>query len=239
MPEEAERFDVAAVMQRTEANSTAIALLKQSVDDVRSSVSNLTTTVNAYIKSDLERKQPNWAQWGVLASFIVAIVAGIWVVLALKINAEVYPLAQEIAQNKVFVNTLANETSSFRDRVSGDVAVLRDKVALITSQNQASLDDRSQLNKALLEVQRLATANQAAISTEITERSANEREIETQFDADGQLRNLQFVEQQRLNAILWNMNSNHMGAYPTAPFFMPNISSRNHKAGSISGGTGP
>lgn len=50
-------------------------------------------------------------------------------------------------------------------------------------------------------------------------------EVETQFDADSQVRNVQFSNQQRLNAIMWN-HITGLGTYPEGPFFQPNISNR-------------
>ncbi|HSS96991.1 MAG TPA: hypothetical protein VLK33_08175 [Terriglobales bacterium] len=64
------------------------------------------------------------------------------------------------------------------------------------------------------------------VAADNSDRVAKEAEIETQFDADSQLRNIQFSDQQRLNAILWNALGT-MGTYPTAPYFQPNISRRN------------
>ena len=51
------------------------------------------------------------------------------------------------------------------------------------------------------------------------------REIETQFDADSQFRNIQFSDLQRKTNIIWD-HIPALGAYPEAPFFQPNISNR-------------
>lgn len=52
-------------------------------------------------------------------------------------------------------------------------------------------------------------------------------EVETQFNADAQLRNIQFAQQQRKNAELQNALHElgaKMPAYPDGPFYHPNIS---------------
>jgi hypothetical protein len=50
-------------------------------------------------------------------------------------------------------------------------------------------------------------------------------EIETQFRANDQLRNIQFSDQQRLNSMLWNSSTlGEKTKYPEAPFFHPDIS---------------
>ncbi|MDE2102845.1 MAG: hypothetical protein KGL39_36715 [Patescibacteria group bacterium] len=51
-------------------------------------------------------------------------------------------------------------------------------------------------------------------------------EVETQFNADAQLRNVQWSEQQRLNAMLWNASAlGKLTPYPEAsPYYQPNIS---------------
>ena len=50
-------------------------------------------------------------------------------------------------------------------------------------------------------------------------------EVETQFRALDQTRNIQFSDQQRTNALIWN--ATELGKhtpYPSGPFFQPNIS---------------
>lgn len=53
-------------------------------------------------------------------------------------------------------------------------------------------------------------------------------EIETQFDADSQFRNIQFSDQQRTNAVIWE-HIPELGKYPVSPYFQPNISNRKDK----------
>lgn len=49
-------------------------------------------------------------------------------------------------------------------------------------------------------------------------------EVETQFNADAQLRNVQWSEQQRMNALLWNSGPlGKVAQYPSAPFYQPNV----------------
>jgi hypothetical protein len=50
-------------------------------------------------------------------------------------------------------------------------------------------------------------------------------EVETQFDANNQLRNVQFSDQQRINSVMWT-HIPALGSYPSGPFSQPNISNR-------------
>ena len=53
------------------------------------------------------------------------------------------------------------------------------------------------------------------------------QEIETQFDADAQLRNVQFSEQQRMFSILWNSSKlGKLSPFPAGPYYQPNVSNR-------------
>jgi hypothetical protein len=63
----------------------------------------------------------------------------------------------------------------------------------------------------------------ASVAADHSERVAKEGEIETQFNADSQLRNVQFSDQQRIDAVMWN-HINGLGSYPAGPYFQPNIS---------------
>jgi hypothetical protein len=52
-------------------------------------------------------------------------------------------------------------------------------------------------------------------------------EVETQFDADAQLRNAQIAQQERLDAILWNSSAlGKLTQYPGAPYTQPDIAAK-------------
>lgn len=107
------------------------------------------------------------------------------------------------------------------------VAEVGNQLVIVKEQNAASLKDREELNskvsKNSQDISKLDTevaANNARYATKLIE-------IETQFAADAQSRNIQFANQQRLNSNFQNALS-AMGAkippYPFAPFYNPDIS---------------
>lgn len=198
-------------------NSTKIALVQQSLVSLQNEVTNLATTVSQYIQNDQLSKRPNWALWIAFASLVVLMCSGGWMVLTLKINAEIHPMAERMA---------TMETS--QDVLSKEAILARDRLTTILSQNQSSIDDRVNLNKNLDSLKDRIASLAASQAADHAERTTHEIEIETQFDADSQLRNLQFAEQQRVNKTIWEQNK-HLGAYANGPFFFPNISSRDGK----------
>lgn len=88
------------------------------------------------------------------------------------------------------------------------------------------LDDRINSNDrvtAEVEKEHAELANKFAAHE--SESRSKFTEVETQFDADSQVRNVQLSNQQRMNAIMWG-HIPGMGTYPDGPFFQPNISNR-------------
>jgi hypothetical protein len=101
---------------------------------------------------------------------------------------------------------------------------------LVTQQNTISIQQRADAAEAI----KMLTASLAELSTKtnswISESKQKSAEIETQFYLDGQARNLQVSDQQRLNSLIWNTLKDIPGAklsaYPAAPYFQPNVSRR-------------
>lgn len=88
------------------------------------------------------------------------------------------------------------------------------------------LDDRITANdNQTAEVQRQAFDIANKFAAHVSESTSSFKEIETQFDADNQLRNVQFSDLQRTVSVMWN-HIDGLGSYPTGPFFQPNISNR-------------
>lgn len=98
---------------------------------------------------------------------------------------------------------------------------------LVTSQNATSIVDRNDQRRDIQMNQSTANMNASAVATLTAKVEQKLAEIETQFNADGQLRNVQFSEQQRWNATAQN-SLHELGGkipeYPTGPFYQPNIS---------------
>jgi hypothetical protein len=101
---------------------------------------------------------------------------------------------------------------------------------LVTQQNTISIQQRADAAEAI----KALTASLAELSNKtnswIAESKQKSAEIETQFYLDGQSRNLQISDQQRLNSLMWNAISSipvvKMPAYPAGPYFQPNVSRR-------------
>jgi hypothetical protein len=99
---------------------------------------------------------------------------------------------------------------------------------LVTQQNTLSIQQRTDAAEAI----KALTASLAALSNQANswelESKQKSAEIETQFYLDGQARNLQISDQQRLNTIMWNAIKDipgaKMPAYPPGPYFQPNVS---------------
>lgn len=212
---DAKQLSIEDVHIQSVENATNIALIQQSLSSLQGTVGNLASTVDDYIKADLASKRPNWGIWIGVGSLMVLMFSGAWMVLTLKINAEIHPQSEKIAAIEQSVEMMSREA-----------VMNRDKLSILTGQAQNSVDDRSVLNKKVDILQDKYTALFSAENAHNSERVSHEVEIETQFDADSQLRNTQFAEQQRINSVLWCQHEKTLGKYPSGPFYFPNISKR-------------
>lgn len=218
-------FPYGEIQSQTIENTQNIALIQQNLASLQASVGNLANTVETYIKSNEASKKPNWSQWIAFGSLLIALFSGGWMIINLKITTEINPMNARIAQEATLVEGLAKYDTQEREDIS----------RLIT-QAQTSMDDRNQLNKRVDALTDKANENTKALAAEVAIRSSHETETETQFDADGQLRNVQFAEQQRINHILWSQHKKTLGDYPNGPYFFPNIANRDGKRSNEAGG---
>lgn len=106
-------------------------------------------------------------------------------------------------------------------QTDGTVSPIRSDVTyLLTTVSQLRSDRDSSIDK-------VADLNRQYAKSE-AERKAKEREIETQFDAMDQIRNVQFANNERMLSIMWNSIDGlggRMGKFPSeGPWVMPNIS---------------
>jgi len=127
-------------------------------------------------------------------------------------------------------NELQNQINSTANTVSQIAVMLTgypEWKGLVTQQNATSSQDRNDQHLRLDRLENgLAATNKQLASLE-SGTGQKFTEVETQFNADGQARNVQFSEQHRLNAMMWNSIAamgGKMPDYPRAPFFQPNIS---------------
>lgn len=96
-------------------------------------------------------------------------------------------------------------------------------VAPITTQNAISIQDRSKINDTVTVNGNRISSVEAAIREQKSEFTQKLVEIETQFRASDQIRNIQMANQQRLNFLMWN-KSNPDNLFPADSIYYPHIS---------------
>jgi hypothetical protein len=101
---------------------------------------------------------------------------------------------------------------------------------LVTQQNTISIQQRSDAAEAITALRASVADLSNKTNSWIAEAKQKSTEIETQFYLDGQSRNLQVSDQQRINSLIWNTLKDIPGAklstYPSGPYFQPNVSRR-------------
>lgn len=101
--------------------------------------------------------------------------------------------------------------------------------SVVTQQNYTSIKDREDQQRQLNELTSRSVDNTRTIASNDASYTAKLIEIETQFRADAQARNIQFAEQSRQNGNFQNTLRDLGGKMPEAshnPFYFPDISGR-------------
>lgn len=205
--------------QPSDANS--IALLTQRVGqnerDVQQkfdALSGQMSALSAQFQQFMSSRQPRLNVW---IPSIATVLVGFWFVLNLQVTSSQKGFSDSLARLEAIVATNV--------RVAENIPTLM-------SQNADSKRDREDMNKKLDYLGQKQADLIATQAKETAERLANEREVETQIDAQSQALSIQFASQQRLNSDYQNAlhdQGARMPTAPTAPFFFPNISNRNHR----------
>jgi hypothetical protein len=165
------------------------------------------------IRTQLERMdRPDWGFMTAIGSFIIALIAGGWLIIGLEIDNKVGPLRVDFEQNRT--QTAANtERLRFVEAAS----------AASTQADTVSRTDRAQLSERVHQLetvtpngQTVATemANLKSLVTTVTDRLQGLRsvqteqraalvEIETQFCGQDNLRSQIHAQQLRVEAMLW------------------------------------
>ncbi len=193
--------DIAGLEARMNGSFTELKGLFTHISDEKSSSKRF--TINLFVAA---------------GPIIVACFVGLWFVMTLQINALNAPMNANMAS----LATTANASVVTMRQNSDDITTLKTLAAASTTERQYLTDNIRDLQKQVVEMDKATAANQAF-------HNAKEIEIETQFNLDAQLRNIQFSEQQRLNALMWNAHKT-LGVYPTAPFYQPNVSQHDGRA---------
>lgn len=180
-----------------------------------------------------EAKKPNWPFLASGLSGLIAIVAGIWLVIGLKIESVQAPLQLGLEQAKVAL------TSNIER-----VRAIEISATASTQADSSSKIDRAQINDRLRMVESLmpnATAigtdignlkqnyglivdRQAGMRADIVQQTAALIEIETQFCASDIVRNLMHAEDMRKMAILWQKEFQIQ--FPTDNAYYPVVCNR-------------
>lgn len=108
-------------------------------------------------------------------------------------------------------------------------AQLINSIPTIMVQNADSIRDRNDQRARQEHLDNRMSDLERKFASEESQRIANEREIETQFDADSQLRNIQWANLMRRSNMFENALSALGATFPKTesdPYFFPNISSR-------------
>jgi hypothetical protein len=140
-----------------------------------------------------EMGKPNWALMGSAISILFVLVAGMYTIIGLKIDASLTPLITQESQNKTAI-AVAAET-------------LQTDTIAISASSQADVNsraDRSQMNSRIQTLENqfsISTADMRAFDATVASQMV---EIETQFKSLSHAHNEMNDQQQRINGLLWN-----------------------------------
>jgi len=151
---------------------------------------------------------------------VLAISSLVYFVIDSRTSTAISPVREQSARNEESVRLLQQSYAT-------EILDLKEKTSKSQEADANSRTDRANISEILRGLEKDVADAKRDIASSRAERLAKEVEIETQFNADGQLRNIQFSEQQRLNSDFQNA-LNGLGAkipeYPKGPFYQPNIS---------------
>jgi transcriptional regulator of met regulon len=220
------RFDQMAEFRNAISDQVNRMISRQEFDLMRDSnnekAEEARRTVDARFDSELKPinarleqiGRPNWALMASIMSIFLVLVGGVWLIIGLKIDATVSPVSIDLAQVRA-----SNSIDSDRLR----------QLELLTS-NSSSADaqsrqDRSQLNERMRAAEATIGSNSSDVRGRIATLNAKLVEIETQFAAADQIRNLTHAQDMRVQAMLWAKT--HPGEQlPTDNSYYPSISTR-------------
>lgn len=201
-------------------------------DQTRTYIDNKLDAVLAPIRTALDRMdRPNWEFIAAIASLLVGLVAGVWLVIGLKIDTTVAPLNAEL-------NGMKQELVSHETRLTAT----ENLSSASTRADSESRTDRGQLNERIRQVEavsatvpRLSSDNanlrdqynlivdrQRLLLQDITTQKAALVEVETQFCSSDYMRNLMHAYDLRMFAMLWHKV--YVGeTFPTDNAYYPRI----------------
>ncbi len=188
--------------------------LEAAVSSLAISMGEFRKDVQAVVESQASKGKTNWAlviaAMSVLVTILMATCGGLWVLIQMQTNGRVQPM--EIAVSQLLkASEIQNSESRLRDP----------RMVTLEAQAARSDKDREDLNKT---TERLGTEQSrinGLLSSTISETRATITEIESQFKAADEYRNINLAGQMRTNALLWQRIYGE--PYPTEVYF-PSIS---------------
>lgn len=147
-------------------------------------------------------KKTNWPLLFGFAALFLTVIGGGWTIIKLQTD-----------------NTVKTALSDFGSAHAEVSSKLRTDLDAEKSRGEVSISER-RANAAEIAANRTATQELKAQNMVI---NAKLTEVETQFRASDQARNVQFADQQRTNNILMQLTKSGV-QYPTGPYFFPSIS---------------
>jgi hypothetical protein len=137
--------------------------------------------------------RPNWALLASLISITFVTVAGIWLVIGLKIDASLIPVSLSLKNLKVEGALVAETTHT------NAVAV-----AASTRADEISRADRGELNLRMQNLEGVVGTTNADRRSAESRTAAQLVEIETQFKSASVVQNIEKDSTQRLLGLLWS-----------------------------------
>lgn len=160
------------------------------------------------------------ANWPLVISSIVltmTLIGGGWTIVKMHTEGTVSPLMAALS----LVQQDSKSISSSVSRIADVQQVTRNELASNTATDAASRDDRAHLNSSLDLLTRQYAENEATRREQNATTREKLTEIETQFRAADEARNLQSAEHRRTTALLWEQV---FGArYPSDVAYYPKI----------------
>lgn len=183
--------------------------------ETRTEIGEIKTFYATLAEKFNERRQTNWPT--VLAFFTAAatIIMAAFYIISLKTENIVSPVKQELIQVKVLSETSQNLVAKNQE----DISKLRADLDTNNARDQVSEKDREKLNEAAVR----RDEHLGRLDAEDQVLSAKLVEVETQFKAADQSRNVQFANQLRWDSLLWEKAFGTR--FPSEVAFYPNISS--------------
>jgi hypothetical protein len=163
--------------------------------------------------------KPNWTLMISAISIFFVMITGVWLVIGLKIDATVAPLALGLAEQ---TGTVAANTAIIRAQQNATLSS--------TEADAISRSDRAQLNERVRLMEATVSSNAGERRAQFGVMAAKLVEVETQFCGSDVVRNLMHANDLRLFSMLWHKAFPDT-TLPTDNAFYPKICRDNVQAG--------